>query len=126
MFKNLTLGMILFLLVGAVYSQEEELRTFSWIPPTERTDGTSLSSDEIQKYELGCSTESGQYDVLTFDAPGGTNTSVQIPDSYMLPGVNYCSARTVDTDGNRSAWADEVTWINVAPPTDLGGGIDSQ
>lgn len=119
--SRILLLLVILILSNGVMSQEET-RTFTLVPPTERTDGTPLSSSEILRYEWGCSTTSGKYDVLTFDAPGGTNTSVQIPDSHMLPGVNYCSARTVDTEENKSVWAEEATWINVAPPTDLGRG----
>lgn len=122
MVRILLLLVALFFTNGVMSQENGVMRTFSLTPPTERTDGSALSPDEISKYEWGCSTTSGQYNILTFDALGGTTTSVQIPDSHMLPGVNYCSVRTVDTDGNKSEWANEATWINVAPPTDLGGG----
>ena len=110
--------------IGVVRAQE--MRTFSWDPPTQRTDGKPLAPSEIASYKFGCSLVSGRYDGMTFTAPGGTTRSHQIPATAMLDGVNYCAAKAVDTGGRESAWSAETTWTpppkQPAPPTNFRFG----
>jgi len=84
-----------------------ESKTFTWTPPTQNTDGSTLPDAEIASYNIYCNS------VLLGNAPntGGTDTWV----SPTLPQGNYtCHATTVATNGEESD-ASNVVNFTVAP-----------
>lgn len=96
---------------------------FNFQPPTTRVDGTSLSMDEIDGYDINCAGKTIW--VTPEEAEGGyrAQTSEVLPDY----GQYACKVATVDTDGLRAEWSNEVMVSWPEPeigtpmaPTDLG------
>jgi hypothetical protein len=97
-------------------SGKADVKTFSWKAPTARTDGSPLRINEIQKYIIGCSKQTGQYDDLRAEAPGNVTTQ-QIANSFFGHGDFFCTMRTVDTADREGPWGNEVTFnIPIPPP----------
>lgn len=101
----------------------DDTMDFSFQPPTTRMDGSPLSLDEIDGYDLSCA---GRNIWITpEEAEGGyrAQTSEVLPDY----GQYVCKISTVDTDGLASQWSNEVLVSWPEPeigtpraPTDLG------
>jgi hypothetical protein len=99
------LSLILFL----VLSLDCAAKTFSWVPPTQRIDGTALSANEIRDYVLNYR-EIGAVAWITLR----TTSTIVVID---LPSAAY-EARVLCTDKNglRSAWAKMTTVAAVPSP----------
>lgn len=85
--------------------------TFSGTTPTEREDSTALGLSEIAGFNIHCGIVSGDYQDTVF-FPGAT-----LPDTTWivttLPlGDNYCVVTTVDIDGRKSVYSNEIKLVN--------------
>lgn len=80
---------------------------FQWTAPATRTDGTTLSAQELDHYTIYCN------DAVLMTVPG-TETSAISPD--LGPGTYQCFATVTDTNGRESASSNATTTIIEAPP----------
>jgi hypothetical protein len=80
---------------------------WSWTPPTERTDGTTLTPEEIAGYAVMINNVE-QPDLLT----DGENVLTVVAPS----GEQCGSLATQDTEGRRSVWTDPVCKFALATP----------
>jgi len=81
--------------------------TWEWTPPTERTDGTALTIEEIAGYAFMLNGVE-QPDLLT----GGENNLI-----LDIPLGEQCgSFATEDTEGRRSVWTEPVCKVAKGPP----------
>jgi VCBS repeat-containing protein len=78
----------------------------SWIAPTEREDGTSISMSEIAGYRVYYGTAEGDY-TDQVEVAGGSTMQVTLPN--LVSGTYYIVVTTYDTDGRESAYSQMVT-----------------
>jgi hypothetical protein len=98
-----------------------ESKTFTWVPPTEREDGTSLLDSEIEEYYLICNT--GFEVIIQND---GNNQWVSGEDDFP-PGFHDCWMRAVDTNKLESRDSNVVMFsvrFEVIPTPDKGSGCN--
>jgi len=81
--------------------------TWSWNPPTERTDGTALPASDIEGYRMKLNSVE-QPNLLT---AGVNNITVTAPAGQMC-----ASFATEDTGGRKSVWTTDVCKTVLAPP----------
>ena len=89
--------------------------TIAWEAPTARVDGTPLSAEEIQSYEIFRSVDDGehlQYLAVPPD-PTGLSNAVQ---TELSTGVHCFYLTTVDTDGTSSEPSDTACLQVKSPP----------
>lgn len=81
-------------------------KTFTWSNPTVYEDGSPLAPSDLDRYDLGCTSVSGDpYQIIdTFPAslPLPTSHSIDLP-----PGDYWCVLR-VSTPNATSTWSNEV------------------
>ena len=99
-----------------------EVHTVKALGPTERTDGTPLSVDEIAHYIRTLSFEGGLTteqvvnlveDVNTPEYDGSFDEQINIDDQ--TPGIYHYTYRTVDTGGRESVESNELI-LEILPP----------
>lgn len=73
--------------------------TINWTTPTEREDGTSLSMDEIDRYDLYAD------GALLTTLAGGMNESYS---GTLMPGLHCFAMKTIDTGNRESVFSGEV------------------
>lgn len=75
--------------------------SLSWMPPTQKADGSTLSN--LAGYKIYYGTEIGNYtEVITIDNPGVANYVIE----NLLAGYTYYFVLTsYDTDGNESGYS---------------------
>ena len=109
----------------AIDASADETKTFTWIAPTERVDGTPLPGSELTRYELGCGS--------TPTEPPSVYAQWAITDPLIVtrvesfaPGLWYCVllVYAVDTNGElASDWSNQVFFSismpRPKPPVDL-------
>lgn len=121
------LPIVLLALSTSVMAQDvkvvDETMEFNWEPPATRVDGTPMGPDEIGKYDLNCAGNTVWISPEQIEG-GYTAQTADILPEY---GEYTCKVATVDTDGLRSQWSNEVlvSWpepIMGTPqaPTGLG------
>ena len=77
----------------------------SWIPPSERSDGTGLALSEIAGYRVYYGTVKGSYT----DSILVENGSADETELSTIPGGKYFAVvTTIDTDGRESIYSKEV------------------
>jgi hypothetical protein len=82
--------------------------SLSWIPPSEREDGTALLPGEISGYTVYYGAASASYSNSLY-IDNGLATSASIVD--LAPGTYYMAVTTRDSDGRESAFSSEI--VNV-------------
>jgi chitodextrinase len=93
---------------GLSYSQDGGASlTLSWQPPTKNTDGTPISVDPIDHYNLYTTKTTGAY--TTGEVTNVGNVS-RYTKSGLLPNTTYYFVVTaINTSGNESAFSNEVS-----------------
>lgn len=90
--------------------------TISWVPPTERTDGTAFTTEEINGYWFSCRAgEADHVDVLWIEG-AGVEASSNLNDLLPSYGTYQCSLRVEDTLGLQSARSNEVEVVHASAP----------
>ena len=86
--------------------------TINWTTPVEREDGTALTTDEIDRYDLYAD------GALLATLAGGMNESYS---GTLLPGLHCFAMKTVDTGGRESVFSDELckTVTSDSPPNSV-------
>jgi hypothetical protein len=92
----------LFLLLISSLTANAEQISVSWTHPTERDDGTPLALSEIRETRIFCT--GAATPVVIIPAPA-TVALIELP-----LGETKCNARTVDTNGTRSIFSEQVTF----------------
>lgn len=113
--KTLLVLLLALLMLPAV--AHARTATITWEPPTTRTDGTTLTADEIDGYVFSCrSGEEEHADLLDID---GSEQSVvtTYADLFTSYGEYLCAMRTVDTTGLESPLSNEVSVLHFAGPS---------
>lgn len=107
---------------GAI-ARADEIKTFTWTVPTERTDNTPLPAVDLKQYELGCAA-TPTADPAVYSAWPVTDPTIATRLETFPPGRWYCVLRVyaVGTDGDlASAWSNQVFFsILIAPPNPPG------
>jgi len=76
----------------------------SWAAPTTRQDGSPLSLDDIDRYEIHYGTQSGKYtEKKTISDPRRTEAVI----SGIKAGTYYFAIRAYDTEGRPSGFSNE-------------------
>lgn len=90
--------------------------------PTQNTDGSPITSDEIVDVQVGFGTSSGVYTLIADDRAFATQTQngiTTIPwaslNENLGNGTWFAASRVVTKDGVNSAWSTEATFV-IAPP----------
>ncbi len=83
---------------------------FSWVPPTENTDGSPLADSDIGSYNIYCD---GSL-LGTVTNTDGTDEWTS-PDGSLSPGTHVCSATTINTDGVEGPESNSANFI--VPPS---------
>ena len=86
--------------------------TINWTTPTEREDGTALTTDEIDRYDLYAD------GALFTTLAGGMNETFS---GSMTPGEHCFAMKTVDTGNRESVFTSEVCKIvtSDSPPNSV-------
>ncbi len=82
--------------------------SLSWIAPSERDDGTSISMAEISGYRIYYGTTQGTY-TEQIDVNDGNVDQATLDN--LTSGTYYLVLTTVDIDGRESTYSDEVVRI---------------
>lgn len=91
-------------------TQCDSICTISWVPPTQRTDGTAFDESEIDYYSWYCNGEH----LLDLDAVMGT---WQAEIVFTTPGTYECALTVVDLGGRESEQSNTKSFIKgVAKP----------
>jgi len=116
---------LIFLLPGFAVAQFSF--TFSWIDPTERTDGTALDpAAELSGYRMECSGPENaerMVDRAATTADGDRRVYVWT-DAVQTGGMYDCRMTAIDTADEESPWSNVVSVPKFAAPsapTDLRG-----
>lgn len=115
----LTILAAFLLLPGIAHADEN--KTFTWIVPTQNTDGSALAAADLAKYDLGCRPTAAAtrtvYTSWSIIDPAETSRVISFP-----PGRYFCSLRVYAVGVTPSDWSNEVFFSIVVPkaPTDLG------
>jgi len=83
--------------------------TLSWVPPTEREDGTPLLDNEICCYRIYWGTTPGNY-INQIDIDGAVDSYSDITE--FPPNIIYLVLTTIDTDGRESMYSSELVLDN--------------
>jgi hypothetical protein len=96
-------------LVGAAFlatqAYADQVKTFTWVQPTQYTDGSSLPVAQIAGYTLACTPG-------TISVPVPTGTTFQ---RSFTPGNWSCNLSTRATNGQVSAPSGNVTFTVAQP-----------
>ena len=93
MFKNVFKYALAVLLIAPLtLTWGDSVKTFSWTPPTQNTDGTLLTDTEIASYNIYCN---GQL-LVNVANTGGTDTYTS---DLLAAGDYICDASTLNTAG---------------------------
>ena len=86
--------------------------TLNWTTPTEREDGTALTTDEIDRYDLYAD------GALLTTLAGGLNETFS---GTMSPGLHCFAMKTVDTGNRESVFSTEVCKLvtSDSPPNSV-------
>lgn len=85
----------------------------SWEPDLARTDGTTMTADEIKHFTIYYGTEPGTY-TKSFNTSDGMVRSIAITD--LPPATYYVVVTTVDTGDRESSYSVERSKLVEAPP----------
>ncbi len=83
--------------------------TVSWVPPSQRQDGTPLDLYEVAEYRVHYGSAPGDY-TATLVVTGGESSEATIDDLLDADRI-YVAVEAVDTDGLASGPSDEVDVI---------------
>lgn len=86
-----------------------------WTAPTSRVDGSSLTVEELDSYEL-CVSNSSELGCASPVTLPADVTSVPLNNLVNDHQVHYFTVRVIDTDGRQSAWSKPVSGKLVGPP----------
>ncbi len=81
-------------------------KTFTWTPPNQYEDGTTLPQDQIASYDIECD---GQLLANVPNTPLNTDT-YQAPPGTFSVGTHSCVAFTVTVDGVRSVASNSISF----------------
>ncbi len=83
--------------------------------PTEREDGSKLTTDDIKELRVYCGRESGVYDkAITYTG----DKSCEYELTLSPAGKHFCVLTTLDKDGRESGYSNEVP-LNVESDTEI-------
>ena len=109
--KRLRLLLIGLLLVAPLtFAVGEKL--FTWTPPTERVDATSMPESEIKEYKIYCDGDANP--IWTQSHVPSGNQTWQAPAGTFALGTHSCHATTVDTLDQESDSSNTVNFT-VSP-----------
>lgn len=90
---------------------------FTYTVPTLDTDGNPFPASKIAKYQVGLGQNPGNYtlvkDDITIESGANQTTPISVAAGLAF-GQWYAAGRAVTTDGQVSAWSNEVAFMLVA------------
>ena len=119
------LALLVLMLPGLAFAQFSF--TFSWVDPTERTDGTALDpATDLKSYRLQCSGPENAERVIDRAATSavGTERRDEWADAVQVSGMYDCRMTAIDTGDRESDWSNTASVPKFAAPsapTDLRG-----
>lgn len=90
----------------------------SFTAPTKYTNGATIPSNGIARYEYGFGTTSGTYTRLVNDTDFTVVSGKQVGNvpTDLAEGQWFAAVRTISTGGGVSAWSNEVPFVVVLVP----------
>ena len=103
--------LVLLLLICSPVLFAYQNKTFTWIPPTQNTDGSPLIDSEIASYNIFCAEVAASSATLLGTVTNVGNTQQWTsPDGSLPPGTYDCFATTVRNDGVESVRSNTVNF----------------
>ena len=110
--KKLFVVMLLAVAIPVLAAIEEGKPLFSWVPPTEFTDGSPLdAANDLEAYRVICAGAS----VVDFTVPSDT-TSYLSTTGQFVPGDYTCVMRSVANANNGGLESVDSTPVNFTVP----------